>query len=356
MIPVFLHALEEAQSRTGLSRRALCAAGDGGHRGDHALPYSSIQRWSRRQKEGQPVIQKPGPQKRQPIDWRRLLPALQKLEPGPRRTGGTTALHQVHREEISRRDFQILVRAQRAQRLHDMKRIHWHAPGLTWAIDATDYHSTKLVPLHDLASRYRFRPLISDAEDGRQIAAFLDESFRQNGPPLFLKRDNGSPFNNQHVDAVLARHLVLPLNSPPHFPRYNGAMEKGIGDLKRRLDQRLTAPVGDPVLVASVEATVHELNHRPRRCLNGRTACELYHDPRLRLRLSRRVREGVLHLLTAEFLETIHSMTTRNHHALASVWRATVESWLRRQGLISVSHNKPTTPNVSPIFPEKWSH
>jgi transposase InsO family protein len=126
------------------------------------------------------------------------------------------------------------------------------------------------VPLHNLASRYGFRPLISEAEDEPRIAAFHEESFRQNGPPPFLKRDNGNPFNNQHVDAVLARHVVPPLNSPPQVPRYNGAMTKGIGDLKRRLDQRLSAPVQDQGLIASVEATVHELNHRPHRCLQGR--------------------------------------------------------------------------------------
>jgi len=109
----------------------------------------------------------------------------------------------------------------------------WHKPGLVWAIDATQYASHKIIPLHDLASRYRFAPLVSSVEDGQQIALYLDQSFREHGAPLFLKRDNGSPFNNQHVDAVLAEHLVLPLNNPPRFPRYHGAMEKGIGDLKR---------------------------------------------------------------------------------------------------------------------------
>jgi ADP-ribosylglycohydrolase len=47
-----------------------------------------------------------------------------------------------------------------------------------------------------------------------------------------------SPFNNQYVDAVMARFGVLPLNNPPHFPRYNGAEEKGIRDLKAALDRR----------------------------------------------------------------------------------------------------------------------
>jgi hypothetical protein len=41
------------------------------------------------------------------------------------------------------------------------------------------------------------------------------------------------------VEEVLARLGVLPLNNPPHFPRYNGGMEKSIRDFKTALDRRL---------------------------------------------------------------------------------------------------------------------
>jgi transposase InsO family protein len=346
MILLFLYALLQAQSRTGFSRRALCAR----------LPYSSVLRWSSRQRRGEEPLHKPGPKKRQPLDWKSLLPKVQALPHGRQRTQGTTALQQAYGDQLSRRQFHILVKEERTQRLAAMPRILWHKPGLVWAIDATQYQSRKIIPLQDLASRYRFTPLVSSVEDGRQIAAFLDKNFRQHGAPLFLKRDNGSPFNNQHVDAVLAEHLVLPLNNPPHFPQYNGAMEKSIGDLKRRLSERLAAPAEGQLLVASVEATIHELNHRRRRCLNGKTACEVYHDPALHLRLNRQSREEVLRLLSREYLETIQTMANRNHRALATAWRGIVESWLRRQGLITVGHQPKPNQNVSTIFPKKWSH
>jgi transposase InsO family protein len=346
MIPAFLHTLQETQSRTGFSRRALCLE----------LPYSSVMRWSSRLRHGEEPLHKPGPKKRAPLDWKTLLPNIQKLDHGRQRTQGTGTLFAQYHEQLSRRQFHILVKEERTQRLAAMPRILWHKPGLVWAIDATEYQSHKIIPLHDLASRYRFTPLVSSVEDGRQIAAFLDKSFREHGAPLFLKRDNGSPFNNQHVDAVLAQHLVLPLNNPPHFPRYNGAMEKSIGDLKRRLSERLAASNADHSIIASVEATTHELNHRRRRCLNGKTACEVYHDPNVRLRLHRQTRGRVLRLLRAEFLETIQSMANGNHHALPTIWRRTVESWLRRQGLITIGHQPKPNQNVSTIFPKKWSH
>jgi hypothetical protein len=105
-----------------------------------------------------------------------------------------------------------------------------------------------------------------------------------------------------------------------------------------------------------VEAIVHELNHRKRRCLEGNPPCEVYHDPTLRLRLHRQTRQQVLRLLQAEFLATLQTMAVRTHHALAAAWRLTVESWLRRQHLISIGHQPKPNQNVSTIFPKKWSH
>ena len=163
-----------------------------------------------------------------------------------------------------------------------------------------------LIPIFDLASRYRFEPLLSHTQDSERIALFLEKRFQQHGAPLFLKRDNGSPFNAAAVDQVMARHWVLPLNNPPRYPRYNGAMEKSIRDLKSRLTQRLAQSEAVPLeLLAQVEATVHQLNHEPRRCLQGRTACDAYHQPGHFLRLNRRARAAIFRLLHLEFLQTI---------------------------------------------------
>ena len=60
---------------------------------------------------------------------------------------------------------------------------------------------------------------------GETVAVHLEQLFLQHGPPLVLKRDNGSNLNQQAVDEVLARYLVMPLNSPPHYAPYNGGME-----------------------------------------------------------------------------------------------------------------------------------
>jgi len=207
----------------------------------------------------------------------------------------------------------------------------------------------------DLASRYRFRPLVSDRLDGWQIAGHLESLFRQQGAPLFLKRDNGSPFNNQHVDAVLDRFGVLPLNNPPHFPRYNGAEEKGIRDLKAALDQRQQHNGIVPKdLALAVEVIAHELNHRSRRCLKGRTACAVFYDDAKHLRWSKRQRQTIFRLLLQQFGAMLGNTTNGHHPKPATAWRVTVETWLRCQGLITVRQNQ--KPNVSTTFQKCWSH
>ena len=226
-----------------------------------------------------------------------------------------------------------------------------------WSVDATEYDDAghQLIPVQDLASRYRFRPLVCQQLEGGQIAAHLDRLFRQHGAPLFLKRDNGSPFNSQPVEEVLARFGVLPLNNPPHFPRYNGSMEKGIRDFKAALQSRLQ-PEAKPCLelALAAEVTAHELNHRPRRCLKGRTACAVFHDDAQRLRWNRRQRQTIFRLLLQRFGEMIGKTAKGHHPGPATLWRVTVESWLRCQGLIAVRQNQPT--KVSTTSLKCWSH
>lgn len=49
--------------------------------------------------------------------------------------------------------------------------------------------------------------------------------------------DNGSPFCAADTLEFLHAAGVIPLFSPPRMPRYNGAIEAGIGSLKTRTDQ-----------------------------------------------------------------------------------------------------------------------
>ena len=47
--------------------------------------------------------------------------------------------------------------------------------------------------------------------------------------------------SGEAVDEVLARYLVMPLNSPPHYPPYNGGMECAVRELKTPLREKILA-------------------------------------------------------------------------------------------------------------------
>lgn len=344
MIRQILHQLDSAKKDTGLSWRRLC----------EPVAYASVMRWRQRRRQDLPLWQCPGPKKSAPLNWAEFYPLLRQLQHGRVRSRGTAELHQRFAASLSRRQFNGLVQDYRQGQLDCMKHIEWLRPGLTWSCDATEYgdDGQQIIPVQDLASRYRFQPLVLDRLDGCQIATHLESLFRKHGPPLFLKRDNGSPFNHHAVDAVLARFGVLPLNNPPHFPRYNGSMEKGIRDFKYALALRQSN--GSSAIALAAEVTAHDLNHRPRRCLQGRTACAVFHEDAQRLRWTLRQRKIIFRLLLQEFGAMIEKTAHGHQPKPATLWRVTVESWLRRQGLISIRQNK--NQNVSPAFPKIWSH
>lgn len=343
MIRRILNELQTMKTQNRFSWRQLCIQ----------VPYATLMRWRHRQRHKLPLYLPPGPKKSVPLDWAEFYPLLRQLKHGRARTLGTTALYQRFAASISRRQFKALVRSLRQHQLDTMKHIQWLWPGLAWSLDATQYgkDGCQIVPVQDLASRYRLPPLVTDRLEGYRIAEHLEQLFKQYGPPLFLKRDNGSPFNNEHVDGVMSRYGVLPLNNPPAFPRYNGAMEKSIRDLKCALDKRL-APSVPPECSTVIETTVHELNHRRRRCLKGRTACAVFHDEAQHLRWTKRQRQTIFRLLLQRFGAMIEKTAKGHHHRPATLWRLAVESWLRCQGLIVIRQNK----NVSTNFPENWSH
>src|SRR5213596_2867199 len=244
----------------------------------------------------------------------------------------------------AKRPFKIRGSARRFSRYGmAVKRIQWLKPGVVWSLDTTEYglEKIKITPLRDLASKYQVpSPLVQPSEDGLRIALYLDLMFKKEGPPMFLKRDLGSPLNCQAVDEVLERHQVLPLNSPPGYPRYNGSMERGMRDLKAALDQqRMQALVKDVPMALEVELATHKLNHRHLRSLGGLTPCQVYHDPQRRLRIHGAVRDRIFREIFEQFWQLAQCMPERDRHSLNAGWRLIVEDWLRRQQWITVGEN-----------------
>lgn len=334
MIPQILQRLQTA--RQEFTWRELCY---------RLIPCSTVLRWRARSQAGQRLIEKAGPRKKASYSGEDLRQAVGQLDHGPRRTAGVGALYEEWSQVISRRDFQELVAQERQNRNDDMKRITWLKPGTVWSLDTTEYgpQRLKITPLRDLASKYQIpTPLVQPTEEGKPIAQYLDLIFSREAAPMFLKRDLGSPLNCGAVDEVLEKHGVLPLNSPPGYPRYNGSMERSMQDLKWVLDeQRLTGLVAAMPMALELELATHKLNHRRLRVLRGRTPCQCFHDPQGRVKLHGAVRKQIFREIFGRYWQLAQCMPERNPHNLNAAWRWVVEDWLRCQNWIAVRSNKP---------------
>ncbi len=328
------------------SARALC--------GGLALPYRSFLRWRTRRREGVAVVQRPGPKKIDPLPLAELEGWVAQLTHREQRTFGAPALARELSERVSTRQVSECVAAYRRQRRRvqrqSYQRIEWTAPNVAWSLDGAetlaDDQQVKLrfVAFQDLASRYRFEPLFALSLEGGEIARHLDRLFERHGPPLFLKRDNGSNLNCAEVNQVLAKHGVIPLNSPAYYPCYNGAMENSIGQYKKHLLPCLvTPPSWDLKTVRPLgRALVVELNARRRRALDWATPAAVFHagGPGW----SKRFRQDTFQWIESRWRTTVTAMEQPNHRQLATAWRAEAVAWLRCQQLIRCS----ATENVLP--------
>jgi len=328
------------------------------------LSYASLRRWQHRLEHGQPALFKPGPHKVAPLNLEELRGALYHLRQGRERSAGAGMLYRQHQDQISRRDLEGLARTVREEWAHqhqaELRRITWKIPGLVWSLDDAElarvaHHTWHLHQVQDLASRYKFTPWVGEHVLGETVAVHLEQLFLRHGPPLVLKRDNGSKLNQQAVDEVLARYLVLPLNSTPHYPPYNGGMERAVGELKTPLRKKIltSGPVAECQAQAWAEVLAHELNHRSRDCLEGRIACRVLQDARpalkaYTLRKRREIFDGI-----NELTQTLIAVSAvHNQRQVETARRRAVETWLHRNGVITLTQNK----KVLPIFPEKTAH
>lgn len=324
------------------------------------LGYTTLMRWKRRLAAGRDAVGKRGPKKVRPLDLAELKEKIQGMDHGRKRSRGTGGLHREYGGSISRRELNAMVREVRSdtnrKRTAETCRVSWLLPNLAWAMD--DCKKNRMVesaPLHlheptDLCSRYRLPPLASARlASGEEVAGHMAYLFYRFGPPLFCKRDNGGNLNHTAVDEVLGDALVIPINSPPVTPEYNGAVEHTQGEFKSYLERwRWKADtVKEFSLLA--ETAAHDLNHQPRRCLEGRTACFTYFADN-RLRYPKRKRKAI-YCWIRDLASDISARAGKSV-ITPSAWRVAAKQWLLKNGMIRIER----AGKVSPHFLGIWCH
>ena len=337
-----------------MSYRDLCRA--------LRVPWSSFSRWRGRTQRDRVLVKRPGPKKVAPFDPAALETEIQSLNHGAKRSEGTTSLYKRHQETLSRRDLARMVEQVRREVVVDhrnhLRRIDWRVPGVVWAMDVTEYavEGAGKIHLHntqDLGSRYKFPPLSGECPVGEEIAGYLSETFGRFGPPMFLKRDNEGNLNHRAVNEVLSEFFVLPLNSPAYYAPYNGAIEESQRELKGCFREKLIPDLPyleKDSLGVYAEVAAHDLNHRHRPCLHGKTSCQAFFPSEGRPVFSKWERREIYDTVQARVERILTSMNQFGKSAWEAAWRIAVEYWLQSRGFIKVHIPQKVSPNFTPIF------
>ena len=347
-----MEIIEDIKGRTGMPDAIICRA--------IRVPESTLGRWRRRKKGNQPFIHRPGPKKAEPFDPSALDAEIRLLGHGVKRSAGTTKLYGRYQGSISRRELSRMVGQVRqdlvADHRRNLRQIDWLMPGVVWAMDGTEYDLGVAGKIHlhntqDLGSRYKFSPLVGKDLVGEEIAGYLSEKFFRFGPPLLLKRDNEGNLNHGAENGVLSEFFVLPLNSPEYYAPYNGAIEKSQRELKACLREKLVLGIPcfpDPIAMYA-EVSAHDLNHRLRPCLQGKTSCQAFFSLGEKPVFSRWERRKIYDILMERVERILASMNQFGKIARESAWRIAVESWLQSRGFIKVHTHKKCHPILPPF-------
>jgi len=155
------------------------------------------------------------------------------------------------------------------------------APGVMWSEDGAGFkergRKKELLVLQDECSRFKTNWRLADGPaKATDVADYLREAFDCYGPPLVLKHDGDSIFQDRQVTDLLNTYEVVSLTSPARYPPFNGKKERSIRDIKgyERAKRRQCTETS---LLERLAEAIDDLNEqRPRPVLRGRTAREVF--------------------------------------------------------------------------------
>jgi hypothetical protein len=339
-----IDVIESLKDRTEAPYRGLCR--------DLEMPYSSVMRWRARRKEGKAAVDQPGPQKTGPLDLSALYDGIWGLRYGKKRTGGSGALFEKFKKQVSRREFYGMVQTVRGEIEGEKdaleRRIEWLVPGLVWAMDDMEsawlekYRAYVLLA-HDYGSRYAVGIQGDDTKpNGLVTAAMTERSFEEAGMcPLFLKHDRGLNFMSQEMQEVLSAGHVIPLISPRQYPPYNGGVERAHQDIIRLVDDLLGNEKADGrTFRLACEVSRHQVNHLRRTSLEGLTACHVFEEARPFIQaVGRKQRREAYEEIKALSIDIVEELGEDTPKARETAFRYAAETWMQLNNMIRVTRN-----------------
>lgn len=218
--------------------------------------------------------------------------------------------------------------------------VEYGEPHLMWSLDIFEkWHrgiKFRVLQVMDLGSRIKLFPAIKPGDfTGEEIAEHINMLMRIHGAPLFLKRDNGGNLNSRELFEIMKMFAVIPFNSPPYCPQFNGVMERSQGEIKRYLRFMLKDTKTEDTFSAAVYLAIDRANHRKRKVLNGQNALECWEKPFLKF--SKREREAIYFEIKDVANQILHAFSPQKQKrkdAFACAWRKAVTQYLEAKEYI----------------------
>ena len=132
-------------------------------------------------------------------------------------------------------------------------------------------------------------------------------------------------------------------------------MECAVRELKTPLVEKILAsgPIPESQVQVRAEVLAHELNHRSRGCLDGHAACEVFQDAKPAMKAyTLRKRKETFDWINELTLTLIQVWAVHTQRQADTVRRLAVETWLQRNGVITITQNK----EVLPVSLEQFAH
>lgn len=332
-----------ARQRTGLPLVSLCRG--------MGIPIRTLRRWNSRRGAHKLLLRPPGPAKTGRFDPVVLTGELVSLSHGAHRTAGMGRLYGKYGDALSRRELAGMAEEVRKEQndiaRRNLFRIEWRVPGIIWAIDGTAFTSEstgkqEILTVRDMCSKYLLKPMVTQwTPCCGEVSGHTGELTNTREPPLFMKMDNGGNLvGGEHMD-VLAAHRIIPLISPPVYPRYNGSLENAQADVKEAIRESL--PLGRIVppqeFRLHAELAMHTLNHRSRNIIDGKIPCQVYHDESRRKRFTQHERMAIYAWINQTQESILKEVRTITKQTMAMARRKAIEAWLIKNNIIRITLN-----------------
>jgi hypothetical protein len=112
-------------------------------------------------------------------------------------------------------------------------------------------------------------------------------------------------------------------------------------------------PIPESQVQAWAEVLAHELNHRSRGGLDGQVACKVFQDAKLAMKADTlRRRKEIFDWINELTMTLVKVLAVHTQRQVETARRLAVETWLQRNGVITITQNK----KVLPIFLEQFAH